>query len=110
MDIEKQVLELRTRINSLRAQLELNSTHDNSNDNSNTSSTSSSEQSPNSHSEKPKREPTSSELLKAKLMGKRSSNSSNDSDSSTSSWNRAIRPIGPAVGVCTSEEYTSIEE
>lgn len=81
MDIEKQVLELRTRINSLRAQLELNSTHDNSN----TSSTSSSEQSPNSHSEKPKREPTSSELLKAKLMGKRSSNSSNDSDSSTSS-------------------------
>ena len=85
MDIEKQVLELRTRINSLRAQLELNSTHDNSN----TSSTSSSEQSikdlTHSDSEKPKREPTSSELLKAKLMGKRSSNSSNDSDSSTSS-------------------------
>lgn len=85
MDIEKQVLELRTRINSLRAQLELNSTHDNK-------SSSSSEQSPkgpavvsHTHSENPNLELSSSELLKAKLMQKRSSSTSSDS-SSTSSW------------------------
>ena len=87
MDIEKQVLELRTRINSLRAQLELNSTHDNKSSSSSTSS----EQSPkgpavvsHTHSENPNLELSSSELLKAKLMGKRSSSTSSDSSSTSS--------------------------
>lgn len=77
MDLEQEVASLRKRIHSLRQKLEVNST---------AHASTSSEQSVNTsevaHSEERTREPTSSELLKAKLMGKRSTSSDSSSTSS----------------------------